>query len=73
MQNKNTKGIKQQILFIDDLEKLIGRNRLTIRRWWEDGKFPAPTKLNGTNLAWHLEKVQDWIDLSLNTSGKDEI
>ena len=52
MQNQSTKGIKQQILFIDDLEKLIGRNRLTIRRWWEDGKFPAPNQIE-----WHKSGV----------------
>lgn len=59
---QNTNKIPQQILFITDLEKLLGRNRLTLRRWWTSGKFPKPIKLNGTTLAWHVETVDNWID-----------
>lgn len=58
----NNRTVEQQILFIDDLEKIIGRNRLTLRRWWLEGKFPAPIKLNGTNLAWHVETIHQWIN-----------
>ncbi|WP_133127717.1 helix-turn-helix transcriptional regulator [Legionella nagasakiensis] len=58
----NQNKIPQQILFITDLEKLIGRNRLTLRRWWTSGKFPEPIKLNGTTLAWHVETVNHWIN-----------
>lgn len=66
MQTLNNNKMPQQILFITDLEKLIGRNRLTLRRWWTDGKFPAPIKLNGTTLAWHRETINQWINHSLN-------
>lgn len=59
--NNNQKNL-QQILFINDLEKVLGRNRLTLRRWWTSGKFPEPIKLNGTTLAWHVETVDNWID-----------
>lgn len=62
----NANEIPQQVLFITDLEKLIGRNRLTLRRWWMSGKFPAPIKLNGTTLAWHRETISHWIEQSLN-------
>jgi predicted DNA-binding transcriptional regulator AlpA len=41
---------------------MIGRNRLTLRRWWESGKFPSPVKLHGTTLAWHCETIKNWID-----------
>ena len=51
-----------------DLEEIIGRNRLTIRRWWEGGKFPPPVKLNGTTLAWHTETINDWIEQNTRTS-----
>ena len=61
MQRTSTQEVTQQIFFITDLEKIIGRNRLTIRRWWLEGKFPAPIKLNGTNLAWHIETINEWI------------
>jgi len=66
MQLIENKVIPQQILFITDLEKLIGRNRLTLRRWWMDGKFPAPIKLHGTTLAWHTQTVNDWIEENMN-------
>ncbi len=57
----NDKEMSQKILFINDLEKIIGRNRLTLRRWWLKGKFPMPVKLNGTALAWHAETIHEWI------------
>lgn len=59
-------GLKQQLLFINDLEKIIGRNRLTLRRWWHAGKFPIPTKLNGTALAWHVSTIEQWISQNMN-------
>jgi len=65
MQHTNDKGISQKILFITDLEKITGRNRLTLRRWWMDGKFPVPIKLNGTTLAWHAETIHNWIELNI--------
>jgi len=67
MQNTNIQGTNQQILFITDLEKIIGRNRLTLRRWWADGKFPKPVKLNGTTLAWHTTVINEWIDQNIKT------
>lgn len=65
MQHLNTRNVQQQILFINDLEKMLGRNRLTIRRWWMNGKFPSPIKLNGTSLAWHIETVNAWISQNI--------
>ena len=62
MQQFDQKEVSQQVLFITDVEKIIGRNRLTLRRWWLEGKFPKPIKLNGTTLAWHAKKVYQWID-----------
>lgn len=51
----------QQIVFINDVEKMMGRNRLTLRRWWLEGRFPTPVKLNGTNLAWNIKTIMNWI------------
>lgn len=61
----NENNIPQQILFINDLEKLIGRSRLTLRRWWEDGKFPRPVKLHGTTLVWYTPTIMDWIEKNI--------
>lgn len=65
MQALNNKEISQQIFFITDLEKITGRNRLTLRRWWIDGKFPKPIKLNGTTLAWHIDTINKWINQNI--------
>ncbi|MCH9756290.1 MAG: hypothetical protein K0U37_03735 [Gammaproteobacteria bacterium] len=65
MQSTNTQELTQQIFFIADLEKLIGRNRLTLRRWWMEDKFPKPNKLNGI-LAWRAVVIETWINQNLN-------
>jgi len=69
MENINIHELSQQVFFITDLEKIIGRNRLTLRRWWMDGKFPKPVKLNGTTLAWHSNAIHDWINQSVKVGG----
>ena len=66
MQNTNTQELTQQIFFITDLEKIIGRNRLTLRRWWLEGKFPKPIKLNDTTCAWHAAVIYEWIEKNMN-------
>lgn len=63
--------ISQKVLFIPDLEKMIGRNRVTLRRWWLTGKFPQPVKLNGTTLAWHSDEIDSWINQTV-INGKKE-
>lgn len=50
-----------QLLFIKDLERMLSRDRLTLRRWWTTGKFPLPVKLHGSTLAWHRDAVETWI------------
>ena len=69
MQNLNAQTLSQQVFFITDLEVIIGRNRLTLRRWWMDGKFPQPVKLNGTTLAWHSNVILDWINQNVKMAG----
>lgn len=51
----------QEILFIKDVERIIGRNRLTLRRWWQKGLFPKP-KLINNRLAWHTDSIEQWIN-----------
>ncbi len=63
--NKNPHKITQQVLFIDDLEQMIGRSRVTLRRWWLVGKFPRPVKLNHSTLAWHRDAIEQWINQSI--------
>jgi prophage regulatory protein len=61
---------KQQILFMGDIEQIIGVNRITLRRWWLTGKFPKPIKLNGSLLSWHFEVIQQWINQRMNINNE---
>ena len=58
-----------QLLFINDLERIIGKSRLTLRRWWEKGDFPKPVKINGKTLAWEASVIEDWIRENFNLNG----
>lgn len=53
--------IGQQILFMNDIITIIGKDRLTLRRWWVEGKFPEPVKLHGRTLAWRREVIEEWL------------
>ncbi|HRD69007.1 MAG TPA: AlpA family phage regulatory protein [Legionella sp.] len=61
-----SKEFKQRILFIKDVEQLIGRNRLTLRRWWTNGQFPKPFKINGYVLSWDSAIIEQWISQKVN-------
>ena len=56
---------------IAHVEKMTGFHRSTLRRWWVEGKFPAPQKLNGTTLAWHSDEIDSWINQTV-INGKKE-
>ena len=71
MQTVNYQQLSQRVLFLPDLEKIIGRNRLTLRRWWLAGKFPKPVKLNGNTLAWSSDIIDGWIEKSLRSSAPE--
>ena len=66
MQTELNQSFKQKLLYIQDVEQIIGRSRLTLRRWWMAGNFPIPTKLNSSVLAWRTESIERWIDQNLN-------
>jgi prophage regulatory protein len=65
MQNTRANNLAR-ILFITDVEEIIGRDRLTLRRWWVKGFFPKPVKLNGTTLAWSAKVIDAWINENLS-------
>ena len=58
---------KQRVLFIKDVEQIVGRNRLTLRRWWSSGKFPKPVKLNNSTLSWDRTVIDQWINQKMQT------
>ena len=51
---------QQQIYFIRDAEQLVGRNRQTLRRWWEQHIFPKPNLIKN-RLAWSASSLHEWI------------
>lgn len=53
--------LKPKIYFIKDIEDLVRRDRLTLRRWWNAGKFPVPTIIYG-RVAWESDVVNLWLE-----------
>lgn len=50
---------------INHVEKMTGFHRSTLRRWWEEDKFPRPHKLNGTTLIWSTKTIMQWIEANI--------
>ena len=59
-----TMPLKPKIYYIKDAEQVVGRNRLTLRRWWGEGKFPKPTLIH-KRLAWRSEVIEQWINANV--------
>lgn len=55
-------SITPKILFIKDVEHLLRRNRLTLRRMWYRGDFPEPTGRINNRLYWKAEIIDQWIN-----------
>ena len=55
--------LKQQLLYIKDVELLTGRSAMTLRRWWKQGKFPKPTK--HSVLIWRTDVIEQWINQNI--------
>jgi len=64
---------KQQVLFLKDVEQIIGRDRLTLRRWWLTGKFPRPVKIHDSVLSWHYAVIEDWINQTLKVNAINQL
>lgn len=58
---KNILTRKPKIYFIKDVEQIVGRNRLTLRRMWMRGEFPKPIKINN-RVAWLSSVVDEWLE-----------
>jgi len=56
---------RSQISQISHVEEMTGFHRSTLRRWWEEEKFPRPQKLNGSTLVWSTHLVNQWIEESI--------
>jgi len=54
-----TAPLKRQLLYMQDVAQLTGKHPITLRRWWNQGKFPKPTK--HSVLVWRAEIIFQWI------------
>lgn len=61
-----------KILYIKDVEKIINRNRLTLRRWWAKDQFPKPISISG-RLAWHVDTINAWIEKETGIKNENDI
>ena len=59
-----SQSIPKKVFYIKDTEQAIGRNRLTLRRWWEQGIFPKPCLIN-SRLAWQADVIMQWINQNI--------
>lgn len=55
--------LKRQLLYMKDIEQLTGKHPITVRRWWEKGKFPKPIK--HSVLVWRADVIAQWINQNI--------
>ncbi|HDV6747771.1 AlpA family phage regulatory protein [Legionella pneumophila serogroup 1] len=63
---------ERQLIYINELEQITGRSRVTLRRWWNKGKFPKPTKLHSSVLVWNALSIQQWINENVPETNHDK-
>lgn len=49
---------------LEEVEKIIGRTRMTLRKWWVKNLFPKPILVNN-RLAWKSTEIETWINKTL--------
>lgn len=49
-----------RLLDVAQIRELVPVSRTTLWRWIEQGKFPRPLKIGGTNL-WRNAEVRSWL------------
>lgn len=55
----------KRILRLPEVLVIVGVSRSTILRWVDEGEFPAPIKLGGSNsrcVGWLSHEVYEWMD-----------
>lgn len=55
--------LKRQLLYMEDITQLTGKHPVTLRRWWNNGKFPKPTK--HSVLVWRADVIDEWINKTM--------
>jgi prophage regulatory protein len=54
--------IKQQLLRMTEITKLLGLSKSTIYRLIQAGRFPKPVSMTGAKaVAWRMTEIELWI------------
>ena len=51
--------MNKQIIFIKTVCEMTGLHKQSIWRYWKNGKFPVPRKIESRN-AWYLHEIEQW-------------
>jgi prophage regulatory protein len=50
-----------RVIRMRELTEMIGASEWTIRRWRQQGEFPAPVRLGERNVGWLLSDIREWL------------
>jgi predicted DNA-binding transcriptional regulator AlpA len=50
-----------EIVFVPEVERIVGAHHTTIRRWWQTGQFPAPLRIGPIRIGWQRGVIRKWI------------
>ncbi|MDA3137371.1 MULTISPECIES: helix-turn-helix transcriptional regulator [Vibrio] len=51
------------ILNLDEVSKIVGKNKRTLWRWWaKDKTMPEPLKVRGRAIGWRQSTLDAWLD-----------
>jgi predicted DNA-binding transcriptional regulator AlpA len=54
--------LKEDLYYMDDIVRVTGKPKLTIRRWFNKGIFPKPTMIPGNRLVWKVKIIEKWLN-----------
>src|SRR6188768_54459 len=52
----------RRVIGIGDVQYLTGKHHATLRRWWQNGIFPAPMRTGPNSIGWFEDEVVAWLE-----------
>jgi prophage regulatory protein len=53
---------EERIVRLEEIQKIIGLGRCTIKEMVKSGKFPKPFHIGKRSIGWKLSSINKWID-----------
>jgi predicted DNA-binding transcriptional regulator AlpA len=50
-----------EIVFVPEVERIVGAHHTSIRRWWRTGQFPAPLRIGPNRIGWQRGVIREWV------------